>query len=148
MDIDNLNDAEVNQLIATLKSPKNTISFSQAYHQISALFGKIDVEEPIIDDNDIEYFINAYQGRLEKNRFSIHLRFKDYHHHLIRVDVNPGINHKNPDDTKVIGSHIHIYSNRYDRRDAMATPLSDSDFPNINTIVDAFAEFLAYNNIK
>lgn len=148
MDIDNLNDTEVKQLITALKKPKNPFSFQQAYHQISALFGKIDVEEPIIDDNDIEYFINAYQGRLEKNRYSIHLRFKDYHHHLIRIDVNPGINHKNPDHTKITGSHIHIYSNRYERRDAIAIPLTDSNFPNIITIVDAFAEFLAYNNIK
>lgn len=149
MDIENLDDEEVKKLIDRLKQPKNIISFDQAYQKVSTLFGKIDIVEPIIDsDNDIDYFLKVYQGRLEKDRFSIHLRFKEQHHHLVRIDANPGNNHINPDGEKIVGSHIHIYSNKHTKKDAIAIPLEISDFPNVNTILDAFIEFLTYTNIE
>lgn len=148
MDINSLDDTEVDALINRLKRPKNRLSFSSVYQKINTFFGKLNIEEPIIDDDDIDYFIKIYRGRIETERFSIHLRFKENHHHLVRIDVNPNINHNNPDGTKITGSHIHIYSNKYERKDAVAIPLTGSDFPNINTIIDAFTNFLSYNNIK
>ena len=148
MDINNLSDAEVQQLIHRLKHPKNIVSFNETYQKISSLFGRIDIEELIIDDGDIEYILSAYQGRLEVKSFSIHLRFKENHEHLIRVDVNPRNRHMNPDGTVVTESHLHFYNNQFSKKDAVAIPLKDSTFPNISTIVDAFAEFINYTNIK
>lgn len=148
MNVNNLTDTEVQQLIHRLKHPKNIISFNETYQNISRLFGRIDIEELIIDDGDIEYILSAYQGRLEGNSFSIHLRFKENHEHLIRVDVNPRNRHMNPDGTVVTESHLHIYNNQFSRKDAVAIPLKDSPFPNISTIVDAFTEFINYTNIK
>ena len=147
-DLNDLNDIEVQSLIHSLKHPKNINSFSDAYENISSLVNRVNINEPIIDDNDIEYFLKVYQGRLDKDRFSIHLRFKEFHHHLVRIDVNPNINHNNPDGEKIVGSHIHIYTNEHMPRDLVAIPLSKSDFPNVKTLVDAFAEFISYNNIK
>lgn len=148
MDFDNLTDLEVSQLIERLKHPQNRITFNVAYKQITTLFGNINFEEPIIDDEDFEYFLKVYRGRIDNNRFSIHLRFKEFYHHLVRVDINPSNNHNNPDGTKIIGDHIHIYSSVHNPKDAVAIPLSDSDFPNVKNIVESFESFLSYNNIK
>lgn len=148
MDLNNLNDNEVNQLIQILKYPKNIISFNKTYQKISKLFDKIDEEELIIDDGDIEYILSAYQGRIEINRFSIHLRFKDTHEHLIRIDINPTGRHQNPDGSIITDNHLHIYNNHFSKKDAVAIPLKNSNFPNVNTIIDAFVEFMKYTNIQ
>ena len=41
----------------------------------------------------------------------MHLRFKETHHHLVRIDIDPNIAHNNPDGRNIKGSHIHIYKN-------------------------------------
>lgn len=84
---------------------------------------------------------------MNPNRFSIHLRFKDSPHHLVRFDINPNNKHTNPDGTVITGSHIHIYSTQHSKKNRIAIPLKESDFPNINTINDAVIHFLEYTNI-
>lgn len=148
MDFNNLNSQEVEMLIKRLKYPDNLIDFETAYQAINTLFGKVDVEKLIIDDDDIEYILRAYRGKIELNRFSIHIRFKNYHHHLVRVDFNPGNIHINPDGKRIKGSHIHIYNNEYDKKDQLAIPIDESDFPNVNTLIEAYIEFLTYTNIQ
>ena len=39
-------------------------------------------------------------------------------------------------------------SNKYPKRDSIAIPLEESNFPNINTISDVFSEFIRYTNIR
>ena len=148
MNLNELTDKEVQNLIARLKEPKNILSYAQINHKISAMFGKIDLDEAIIDTEDIEYILRVYRGRIEPDRFSISLRFKDNNQHLVRVDINPSGRHKNPDGTIITDSHIHIYSSKYPKRDAVAHPINFSDFPNVKTIADAFFEFEKFNHIK
>ena len=149
MDFDNLQDEEVQQIVQLLKHPKNQMNFDEAYNKLLTLFGKLKIDESIIDEHeDIEFMLNVYRGRIEESRFSLHLRFKEYHHHLVRIDIHPSNNHINPDNTKVIGSHIHIYSNEFEPRDSVAIPINESDFPLVENLLDAFHKFLEYNNIE
>ncbi|MBD3948809.1 hypothetical protein I4Q36_04470 [Tuanshanicoccus lijuaniae] len=106
------------------------------------------MDEGIIDTDGIEYILHVYRGRIETTRFSIHLLFLEYNHHLIRVDMDPSICHNNPDGTKITGSHIHIYDNSNSIKDLIAYPLADKDFPELTNIIDAFQAFLNYTNIK
>lgn len=135
-------------LINRLKEPKNRLSYNQIQHHLSSLFGTIEINEAVIDDDDIEYILRIYRGRVKATRFSIHLRFKDNHQHLVRIDIDPSGRHQNPDGTIITSDHIHIYSNQFDKRDAIAVPLAQANFPNIQTIVDAFYEFENYTNIR
>ena len=148
MNYSNLDDAQVQEIINRLKHPKNQLTFDQIYNTISAMFGKIEVDETIIDDDDIQYILHIFRGRLNNERFSIHLRLKDFHDHIVRVDIHPSNRHINPDVKVIIGSHIHIYSNKHDKRDSIAIPLKDSNFPNVNQIIDVFTEFISYTNIR
>lgn len=147
MNYSNLDDAQVQEIINRLKYPKNQLSFDQIFNTISSMFGRIEVDETIIDDDDIQYIFHIFRGRINNERFSIHLRFKDFYDHIIRIDIHPSNKHVNPDGKIIIGSHIHIYSNKQDKRDAIAIPLEDSGFPNVNQIVDVFTEFISYTNI-
>lgn len=148
MNLEQLTDQKVKELIGKLKYPKNTLSYHQINSLISAMFGKIDVNEAIIDNDDIEYILGIYRGKYHADRFTIHIRFKETNDHLIRIDVHPNNRHVNPDGTIIVGSHIHIYSSKYDKKDAIAIPLNDYDFPNIRTIVEVYSEFVKMANIK
>nr|WP_315527271.1 hypothetical protein [Carnobacterium maltaromaticum] len=146
-DFADLNDSEVNDLIRQLKHPSEIFTLNEINRKLSALFGNIDITESIIGTSDkIEYKLHIFRGKRDRHRFSIHLRFKKTHNHLVRVDIGSG--HNNPDGSKIEGSHIHIYNNSYDKRDHFAIPLEESDFPNVQTIVDAFHAFVLYNNIR
>ena len=45
MNYSNLDDAQVQEIINRLKHPKNQLTFDQIYNTISAMFGKIEVDE-------------------------------------------------------------------------------------------------------
>lgn len=149
MDFNDLSEAEVNELIERLKKPITIISFEKSLEIVNSLFGLVDVEDAIIDNEEVEYILRAYRGRIDANRFSVHLRFKDVHHHLIRIDINPNNRHINPITNKeIVGSHIHIYSNEYSKKDSIAIPIEDlENFPNINTLAEAYDTILEYTNI-
>lgn len=148
MDYGNLNDQEVQWVIKKLKYPKKLLLFEEIKITISSLFGRIDVDELIVDNDDIQYLFHIFRGKRNPERFSIHLRFKETHDILVRVDINPSNKHINPDGKIILGNHIHIYSNKYPKRDSIAIPLEESNFPNINTISDVFSEFIRYTNIR
>lgn len=149
MDIDNLQDEEVLKIIQILKHPKNQLSFQEAYNKVAILFGKVDIQEPIVDYyDDLEMILNVYRGKIEDTKYSIHLRFKEYHHHLVRIDINPSNIHINTNGKKIIGSHIHIYSNQSESKDSIAIPIEESNFPLVDDLLDAFYKFLDYTNIR
>lgn len=83
MNYNDLNDQEVRELINKLKYPKNLLSFNEIHTIISSLFGKIDVDEGVIDDDDIQYILHIYRGRINHERYSIHIRFKNSHDHWL-----------------------------------------------------------------
>ena len=148
MDYSNLTDLEVKEIIKRLKYPKRIASYSEIRAIVSSMFGTIDIDEAIIDENDTQYILHIFRGKRNYNRFSIHLRLKEFHDHIVRVDINPSNKHTNPDGEIVEGSHIHIYSNKFPRRDQIAIPLEESDFPNVTIISDLVSEFVNYTNIQ
>lgn len=148
MDFNNLNNDDINKIINRLKYPKNKLSFEKINQTISSLFGKIEIDENIIDDDDVVYILHIYRGKRSAQRFSIHLRLKEFHDHIVRVDINPSNRHENPDGSIVTGSHIHIYSNQYEKRDRIAIPLEVSDFPNVEQIVETYSAFIDYTSIQ
>lgn len=147
LNFENLKDSEVQQLIKNLKKPTKIFTINEISTKISSMFGNINITESVIGISDrVEYKLHIFRGKRDRDRFSLHLRFKETHNHLVRIDIGSG--HNNPDGTRIAGSHIHIYTNIYEKRDHFAVPLEISDFPNIQTIVDAFEAFIVYTNIK
>ncbi|HFU3705178.1 TPA: hypothetical protein ACGO7G_000790 [Streptococcus suis] len=147
-DTHNLSEGDVQILIKKLKHPEKPLTLQQINNAISVLFGKIEIDESVIDSDDLEYRLRIYRGNYEPERFSIHLRFKHTHHHLVRVDINPSQTHTNPDGKIITGSHIHIYKNEPGKKDRWAIPISLSDFPDLNHIIDVYQAFISYTNIN
>ncbi|MGX7023836.1 DUF6978 family protein [Vagococcus hydrophili] len=146
MDLDNLSDNEVKNLIKSLKNPTRLFAIEDINAQISTMFGNIDIDKTMIGVIDnIEYTLHIFRGKREANRYSINLRFTNKYHQLIRLDI--GSNHTNPDNTQIIGDHIHFYSNKFPKRDCVAYPINVTDFPNVSNIIDAFNQFTLYTNI-
>ncbi|MBF8969954.1 hypothetical protein [Streptococcus sp. NLN64] len=148
MDLTNLTDKDIATIIKRLKMPKNEDRMTDLYYKLSSLFGKINSDIVIIDTEKLQYYLHVFRGKRNPERYSIHLRLKNLQEHIIRLDINPSNRHTNPDGTVIIGSHIHVYSNQYTKKDATAVLLSESDFPNITHIIDAFDSFLSYTNIR
>lgn len=150
MDFNNLENEEVRQLIKRLKKPFNSKKFNKRYHEaINTLLNSVNFEEIVVDSDEIDYVVKIYRGRLDPSRFSIHIRFKEFQHHLVRLDVNPSQRHMNPETNEIIkGSHLHIYSNLHDKKDIIAIPIEKSDFPMVRELEDAVEKFFVYNNIN
>lgn len=93
----------------------------------------------------ISYMLNVEEFRT----VSIHLRFKETHEYLLRVDINSP-RHENSDGTvlKQGEHHIHIYSNLNKRWDTIAYPISLEEFPDVLTLIETFEAFLRKAKIK
>lgn len=79
--------------------------------------------------------IKIYRGRINHNKYEIGARIIKNNVMLLELHINPGKPHQNPDGTKLIGSHWHIYTEEYYR--SLAFPADDiqsDDFVN-NTIL-------------
>ena len=150
MDFNNLKDEEVRQLINRLKKPFNSKKFNKRYQEaINTLLNSVNFEEIVVDSDEIDYVVRIYRGRLDPSRFSIHIRFKEFQHHLVRLDINPSQRHMNPETNEIIvGSHLHIYSNLHDKKDIIAIPIEKSDFPMVRELEDAVENFFVYNYIN
>lgn len=133
------------------------IQVKNLIHSLKHMKGKLPSEMPVIgkikDDTlvlgiieGIEYKLHRYRHPLEKERFSIHLRFKETNDHLIRIDINNG-SHRNPDGEIIPNNHIHIYKDSEYAKDAFAYPLP-TEFTDLESIFSALEQFLLYTNIQ
>lgn len=80
------------------------------------------------------FAIRIYRGRINNNKYEIGARIKKNGILLLELHINPGKPHLNPDGTKLVGSHWHIYTEEFYR--SLAFPADDirsNDFVN-NTI--------------
>lgn len=141
MDLDRLSDSEVFILVKSLKKLKKDLNLEITNS------GKIKRDEQVMGIYDgIEYKLHLYRNPIEERRYSIHLRFTENNHHLIRIDVNNGT-HRNPDGIKIVQNHFHLYKFEEGlRRDAYAYPL-DCEADDLISIFTAFEKFLEYNSI-
>ncbi|QED60283.1 hypothetical protein FUT28_10485 [Enterococcus durans] len=111
------------------------------------VIGKIKDDTLVLGMSDgIEYKLHRYRHHLEKERFSIHLRFKETNDHLIRIDINNG-SHRNPDGEIISNNHIHIYKDSEYAKDAFAYPLP-TEFTDLESIFSVLEQFLLYTNIQ
>lgn len=139
--LNHLTDTQVENLIHSLKLMKESLPSEMP------ILGKIKDDTLVLGVNEgIEYKLHRYRHPLEKERFSIHLRFKETNEHLIRVDVNNG-SHRNPDGKIIAKNHIHIYKDSEYAKDAFAYPLP-TDFADLESIFTALEQFLKYTNIQ
>lgn len=141
MNINQLSSNQVNRLINSLKEFEHGTSIA------FPLLGKIKRDHRLNDEKyGINYWFHVYRHPIEVGRFSLHIRFKENHYHLIRLDINNGT-HRNPDGTIVANNHIHIYDIRSERRDEYAYSLP-SEINNINDLSSALIDFFEYTSIK
>ena len=88
------------------------------------------------------FAIKIYRGKIRRNKYEIGARIKRDGILLLELHVNPGNVHVNPDGQKIIGSHWHIYTEKYGRRQAFpATDVRADDF------VESTINFLKKFNI-
>ena len=78
--LNHLTDIQVKNLINSLKYMKEKLPSEMP------VIGKIKDDTLVLGMSDgIEYKLHRYRHPLEKERFSIHLRFKETNDHLIRI---------------------------------------------------------------
>ena len=139
--LDHLSSVQVQNLIESLKAAKRELPI------LMPEFGRIKDDTPVLGIYEgIEYKLHRYRHPYEKDRYSIHLRFKENNEHLLRLDVNNGT-HRNPDGTIIQQNHIHIYTDSEFAKDAFAYELP-TDFSDLESIFSAFEQFLLYTNIQ
>ncbi|MEX3425862.1 hypothetical protein QJ847_03905 [Staphylococcus hominis] len=145
LDLNNLSDLQVKKLIRELKYSKDQINLSKLKNPHNL---KIDERQNVINFRlNLEYFVAIKRGKIEKDRFSISIIFKETYHTLVRVDVKGG-KHTNPDGSIAPKTHIHIYNNKYDKKDRFAYPIDLNAYPGIYDIVNAYIQFLDCTNIE
>ncbi|MGM0145318.1 hypothetical protein IGJ94_001880 [Enterococcus sp. AZ153] len=139
--LNHLIDIQVKNLINSLKYMKEKLPSEMP------VIGKIKDDTLVLGMSDgIEYKLHRYRHPLEKERFSIHLRFKETNDHLIRIDINNG-SHRNPDGEIISNNHIHIYKDSEYAKDAFAYPLP-TEFTDLESIFSVLEQFLLYTNIQ
>lgn len=139
--LEHLNEIQVNNLIKSVKEFRENLPIEMPE------FGLIKDDTLVLGIvENIEYKLHRYRHRLEKNRFSIHLRFKETNDQLLRIDINNG-SHRNPDGTKISQNHIHLYTDSAYNKDAFAYPLP-TEFTDLESIFEALEQFLIYTNIN
>lgn len=141
-DLDKLTDKEVNELIAAIKESLNNLPGS------FPLVGKVNGDYKITDkNNQIDYTLHVYRGKINTTRYSIHIRFNHNHQHLVRLCINAGNNHINKSDGSKVGrNHIHIYDVSepgYNR----AFELNNYMFSESDMLIEAFLKFVKFLNI-
>lgn len=78
-----------------------------------------DVEFEVVGSEKKDLFATRiYRGRINPTKYEIGARIKKDGIMLLELHVNPGKVHVNPDGVKIMGSHWHIYSEKYGRKQA------------------------------
>ncbi len=81
-------------------------------------------EFDVIGDTKKDIFsINIYRAKINPFKCNIGARIKKNGILLLELHLNPSNVHLNPDGKKIIGSHWHIYTEKYDR--SFAFPAED-----------------------
>lgn len=76
-----------------------------------------------------------YRGRINSTKYEIGARIKKDGIMLLELYINPGKVHINPDGEKIIGSHWHIYTEEFGRKQAFPAEDLQSDLFVKNTLL-------------
>lgn len=86
------------------------------------------------------FTIKIFRSKIKYNKYTFGAKIKKDSILLLELHINPSNPHSNPDGTKIVGSHWHIYKEGFDRKFAFpAVNINDDDFV-INTLL-FFDEF-------
>lgn len=94
------------------------------------------IEFDVIGDSKRDLFTTKiYRGKINSQKYEISARIKKNNLMLLELHINPSKPHLNPNGEKLIGSHWHIYTEKYGRRQAfLAEDLHSENFVE-NTIM-------------
>lgn len=76
-----------------------------------------------------------YRERINSTKYEIGARIKKDGIMLLELHINPGKVHINPDGEKIIGSHWHIYTEEFGRKQAFPAEDLQSDLFVKNTLL-------------
>lgn len=94
------------------------------------------IEFDLVGDTKKDLFTTKiYRGKINREKYEIDARIKKNNILLLELHISPGKVHPNPDGTKIIGSHWHIYTEEYGRRFAYPAENLDSNKFVENTIL-------------
>ena len=115
-DNNKLTQNEADELLQMLKRTLiNSISFPEKGRSI-----EFDVKG---DTNKELFTIKICRGKIDREKYDTGARIKKNGILLLELHINRTKIHINPDGSKIVGSHWHIYSEQYGRR--MAFPAED-----------------------
>lgn len=119
---------EAEHLLAMIKKTlSDCINFPERGEQI---------EFELLGDTKTDLFIaRIYRGKINRNKYEIGARIKKNNILLLELHISPGKVHPNPDGTKIVGSHWHIYTEEFGRRFAYPAEDLESDKFIENTIL-------------
>lgn len=119
---------EANRLLSMLKKTLvDSITFPQKGEK---------TEFDLIGDtkNDI-FTARIYRGKVNREKYNISAMIKKNSTLLLELHICQNKVHPNPDGTKIIGSHWHIYTEEYGRKFAFPAENIESDKFVENTIM-------------
>lgn len=96
-------------------------------------------EEP--NDNIMRIYIKRGKRNINKCSFNVVYNKSII---LLRLDIEPGRIHQNPDGQDVTNPHLHIYREGYDDRYAIPAPES---FVDMGNLAQALYDLLGYSNV-
>ena len=80
------------------------------------------IEFNVMGDKKQDVFaVNIFRGKINRLKYNIGARIIKNGILLLELHINPSNIHTNPDGEKIIGSHLHIYSEEYGRLWAFPT---------------------------
>ena len=78
-----------------------------------------DVEFDVVGTEKKDLFATKiYRGKINPVKYEIGARIKKDGIMLLELHVNPSTTHVNPDGKKIVGSHWHVYTEEYGRKQA------------------------------
>lgn len=86
-------------------------------------------------DNKKKFIININHNNANPEKYTFQGRTLESNVQLLRLDVNPNGEHRNPDGSKICGTHLHIYSEENDMEEAIEFNI---DNPNLYDYCIAF----------
>jgi len=104
------------------------------------------VRELISLDGREKFLFDAQRGSLVLKKLTFQERARVIVP-LVRLDIGATLRHRNPNDTVVTGSHIHVYREGYDAK--LAVPLAELSFHfrDSDNVVTTFEDFARYCHI-
>lgn len=96
------------------------------------------------DTSDTVFTVLIYRGKIKLTKYNIGARIKKNSIVLLELHINPSNVHYNPDGSKIVGSHWHIYTEKYGRQ--LAFPAEN--VKDENYIINTLAFLDRFNVIK